>query len=192
MFIALSNVAEGETSPTRIAAQVVSGVGFLGAGVIIRDGLNIRGLNTAATLWCAAGIGVLSGSGLYSVAVLGVVLVLTANLGLRPLARKLDRPSEGRTAEVAYVVRAVCRPDAEQRVRTILLSEVASQGLALRSIQSEDEEGAARIAITAQVASDSPNPRAVENVVGRISLDDAVSAVRWEIAPRSEEEDGDS
>lgn len=63
-----------ETSPTRIAAQVVSGIGFLGSGVIIWDGLSIRELNTAATLWYAAGVGVLSGSGRFGIALVEVAL----------------------------------------------------------------------------------------------------------------------
>src|SRR6478672_1946527 len=57
----------GDADPTRVAAQIVSGIGFLGAGVIMRDGLNVRGLNTAATLWCSAAVGSLAGAGLYVV-----------------------------------------------------------------------------------------------------------------------------
>ena len=53
-----------DTSPTRVAAQVVTGIGFLGAGVISKEGVNVRGLNTAATLWCAGAIGLLAGVGL--------------------------------------------------------------------------------------------------------------------------------
>lgn len=53
----LSAMSASPDSPGRIAAQIVSGIGFLGAGVIMRDGMNVRGLNTAATLWCSAGIG---------------------------------------------------------------------------------------------------------------------------------------
>lgn len=54
--------------PTRVTAQIVSGIGFLGAGVILRDGLNVRGLNTAASLWCSAAVGSLAGAGMYAVA----------------------------------------------------------------------------------------------------------------------------
>lgn len=57
----LSAMSTDPASAGRVAAQIVSGIGFLGAGVIMREGLNIRGLNTAATLWCSAGIGVLCG-----------------------------------------------------------------------------------------------------------------------------------
>src|SRR6516162_5241557 len=69
----------------RVASQVVSGIGFLGAGVIMREGLTVRGLNTAATLWCSAAVGTLSGSGQVHLAAVGTFGVLLA-IGLRPLA----------------------------------------------------------------------------------------------------------
>jgi putative Mg2+ transporter-C (MgtC) family protein len=68
--------------PTRIAAQIVSGIGFLGAGAIIRQGLSVRGLTTAATLWLVAAIGMSTGAGYYSAA---VITTLGALLTLGPL-----------------------------------------------------------------------------------------------------------
>ena len=72
--------------PTRIAAQIVTGIGFLGAGAIIRQGVSIRGLTTAATLWVAAAIGMASGAGYYPGAVIGTVVTLIALWPLRRLA----------------------------------------------------------------------------------------------------------
>jgi putative Mg2+ transporter-C (MgtC) family protein len=72
--------------PTRIAAQIVTGIGFLGAGAIIRQGISVRGLTTAATLWVAAAIGMAAGAGYYSGAVIGTVLTLVALGPLRILA----------------------------------------------------------------------------------------------------------
>jgi putative Mg2+ transporter-C (MgtC) family protein len=83
LFVMLSAMTPHESSPTRIAAQVVSGVGFLGAGVILREGLNITRLNTAATLWCAAAVGLLSGAGFLLEALTGAVGIVMANLLLR-------------------------------------------------------------------------------------------------------------
>jgi len=83
--------------PTRIAAQIVTGIGFLGAGAIIRQGLTVRGLTTAATLWVAAAIGIAAGAGYYSGAVLGTVITLVALWPLRlaayPVFERL-RPEE--------------------------------------------------------------------------------------------------
>src|SRR6059058_6311856 len=85
--------------PTRIAAQIVTGIGFLGAGAIIRQGLSIRGLTTAATLWVVAAVGLAAGAGYYSVAVITTALVLIALYPLRIIAYKIlsrFRPEDGR------------------------------------------------------------------------------------------------
>src|ERR1700730_9017369 len=80
LFVILSVVHSDVTSADRIAAQIVSGIGFLGAGVIIRDGLGIRGLNTAATLWCAAAVGALAGAGFFLFAAGGSAAGILGNL----------------------------------------------------------------------------------------------------------------
>ena len=78
--------------PTRIAAQIVTGIGFLGAGAIIREGLSVRGLTTAATLWGVAAIGMAAGAGYYSAALFGTAIVILALWPLRALAfRVLER-----------------------------------------------------------------------------------------------------
>ena len=77
--------------PSRIAAQIVSGIGFLGAGAIIRQGLSIRGLTTAATLWIVAAIGMACGAGTYGAALIATVLVMIMLWPLRYVGRLLDR-----------------------------------------------------------------------------------------------------
>lgn len=75
--------------PSRIAAQVVSGIGFLGAGVIIFRGNSIRGLTTAATIWSVAGVGLAAGGGLHAAAIVGTAFMLIIQAGLKPVERKL-------------------------------------------------------------------------------------------------------
>jgi putative Mg2+ transporter-C (MgtC) family protein len=85
--------------PTRIAAQIVTGIGFLGAGAIIRQGLSVRGLTTAATLWVVAAVGLAAGAGYYSAAVSTTALVLLALWPLRILAYRIlvrFRPEDAR------------------------------------------------------------------------------------------------
>jgi putative Mg2+ transporter-C (MgtC) family protein len=85
--------------PTRIAAQIVTGIGFLGAGAIIRQGLSVRGLTTAATLWAVAAIGLAAGAGYYSAAIITTLVVLLSLWPLRLAAYRLVvrvRPEEGR------------------------------------------------------------------------------------------------
>lgn len=78
LFVSMSpTIFDGDNS--RIIAQVVSGIGFLGAGIIFKDGNTVRGLTTAATIWCSAAIGCLCGLGMYKEAVIGTVGVLFIN-----------------------------------------------------------------------------------------------------------------
>jgi len=78
-FVIFEGLIPGEASPTRVAAQVVSGIGFLGAGLIFREGMSVRGLNTAATLWCSAAVGVLAGAGYPLYAALSTGFILFVN-----------------------------------------------------------------------------------------------------------------
>jgi len=76
------------TDPTRIAAQIVTGVGFIGAGAILRQGNDIRGLTTAASIWVAAALGMAVGFGLYAIAVFTAVIVVVTLVALRPVERR--------------------------------------------------------------------------------------------------------
>jgi putative Mg2+ transporter-C (MgtC) family protein len=86
--------------PTRIAAQIVTGIGFLGAGAIIRQGLSVRGLTTAATLWVVAAIGLTAGAGYYSAAVITTVLALVTLWPLRLMAHRVTRRFRGETGRL--------------------------------------------------------------------------------------------
>jgi uncharacterized membrane protein YhiD involved in acid resistance len=90
-FVIFEGLFPDDGSPTRVAAQVVSGIGFLGAGIIFREGLHVTGLNTAATLWCSAAVGLLAGSGHPLHAALATAFVVLVNLTLRPLVRIINR-----------------------------------------------------------------------------------------------------
>jgi hypothetical protein len=78
-FVVFSTTASGDNT-TVVAAQIVSGIGFLGAGVILREGINVRGLNTAATLWCSAMVGTFAGAGQLLASVLAGAFVVGTNL----------------------------------------------------------------------------------------------------------------
>jgi putative Mg2+ transporter-C (MgtC) family protein len=190
LFVLVAALTPNDSSPLRIAAQVVSGVGVLCAGVIIRDGLNIRGLNTAGTLWCASGVGVLAGSGYYLVAALGAIMVLIANLLLRPLARFLDRHAKttGEAGEIPvhYLVRAVCLSQQENHIRSLLLQGVSGCDLILQALQSADTQDSTRVEVRADLQADGRKDALLEQVVARLSLEESISAVRWEVADSDE------
>lgn len=94
-FVIFESLFPDDGSPTRVAAQVVSGIGFLGAGIIFREGLQVTGLNTAATLWCSAAVGLLAGSGHPLHAALATGFIVLINLTLRPLVRIINRQPGG-------------------------------------------------------------------------------------------------
>ena len=91
--------ATDDSSPTRVASYVVSGIGFLGGGVILREGFNVRGLNTAATLWCSAAVGVLAASGHLAFALIATAAVVAIHLLGRPLGRLIDHDNSGEEDE---------------------------------------------------------------------------------------------
>lgn len=183
MFALLATLVDGELSPTRVAAQVVSGVGFLGAGVIFKEGLNVRGLNTAATLWCTAAVGVLVGTGFVAEATLGAFLVLGTHLTLRPLGRFINRqPDAGREQAVLYRCRIATRSADEPLVRSRLLQAASADGLLLRSLASHDvEDRPDRVEVVARFVTEGRADRAMERIVGTLSLEPAVTAARWEV-----------
>ena len=91
----IAGVLVGDASgPARVAGQVVTGVGFLCAGVIMHQGVTVRGINTAATIWCAEAVGVLAGLGFIAWAVLVAFLVVLANVLLHVCEHLLFGPGE--------------------------------------------------------------------------------------------------
>ena len=102
MFTALGLLPNfvGHTDPTRIAAQVVTGVGFLGAGSILRQGEYVRGLTTAASIWVVASLGMAIGFGYYSVAVFTAAIVLITLVVIRPLENRFFRNRHRRITDV--------------------------------------------------------------------------------------------
>jgi putative Mg2+ transporter-C (MgtC) family protein len=103
----------GGDAHSRVAAQIISGIGFLGGGVILRDGLHIRGLTTAATLWCSSAVGTLAGGGLMWEAAMGTAVIIATNVLLRPLSQKLG--DEGNGARYRLII--VCPREAESFFR---------------------------------------------------------------------------
>lgn len=117
--------APGYGDPARIAAQIVSGIGFLGGGLILKEGFNVRGLNTAATIWCSAACGTLSGAGMYGEAFVLVGCVLLTHLLFRPLSRMINRRSSDTGT---YTLRAECRAELSETVRQTIMQTLASGG----------------------------------------------------------------
>lgn len=180
-FVVFSSLV-GEGDPTRVAAQVVSGIGFLGAGVILREGVNVRGLNTAATLWCSAMVGTFAGGGYWVASFIASGFVILANLLLRPLVIRLNRHVPApEDLETSYTVEVMCKAPEEAHMRSLLLRELSQAGLGLRRIDSEDIPDTPKVAVTAQAVAANRNDGALEQIVGRLSLEPYVTAATWQV-----------
>jgi putative Mg2+ transporter-C (MgtC) family protein len=182
LFVLLSaNGFSGATAdPTRVAAQIVSGIGFLGAGVILRDGLNLRGLNTAATLWCSAAVGALAGAGMFTVALAGTVGVLVVNVALRAAGRIVDRRTETVDEHpTTYTFLAVTRDDQEAHVRALLVQALTRTEFRVRSIASTNTDADGHVEVRAELVGDQRDDRQMESAVSRLSLEPSVTSIRW-------------
>jgi putative Mg2+ transporter-C (MgtC) family protein len=188
MFVSISHLVPLSPTSLQVAAQVVSGIGFLGAGVIMREGLSIRGLNTAATLWCSAAVGALCGFGYVWEAVTGAIGVLGANVLLRPLAKKIDRrPRVATDVETEYVLRLVCRSDDEAKIRILLIQLLHNLPMTLHELSSEDINSTGKVEVRATLVSAERRNAMLEEFVHRLSLECGVSAVSWELVAEEAE-----
>jgi putative Mg2+ transporter-C (MgtC) family protein len=163
-----SNASGVVFDPTRIAAQVVTGIGFLGAGAIIRQGLSVRGLTTAATLWVVAAIGMATGAGFYSAAVITTVLVLFSLYPLRIVAYRVSeriRPEEGRLAvELTAGASTVS-----------VLQAAEDAGAQVRSLEFEEEGETRRVDMRVRVHSG----RTPAELIDALSRTNQVKGARW-------------
>lgn len=185
-FVLFAKLYPGDSSPTRIAAQVVSGIGFLGAGVIFKEGLNVRGLNTAATLWCSAAVGLLAGAGALIQACGVATAVIAVNLLLRPLVSFIGRqPLDTSELEVANVISVVCRGPDEAHIRALLFQGIHTGNLHIRDLNSANIPDSELVEVTASVTGAQASNQAVEQIVGRLSLEPSVTAARWRVDEQS-------
>jgi putative Mg2+ transporter-C (MgtC) family protein len=178
-FTMIGLVVTDPAGASRIVGQIVTGIGFLGAGVIFKEGGTIHGLNTAATVWCSAAVGSLCGIGQTQYAVATALAVVLTNVALRSLTYKL-RP-EVKEEETTYTLELTCAAKDETQVRALLLETVDHNHAALISINSEDLDTGNRARVTVEIKTPSRNDDCLEQVVARVSLEPSVSSVRWRV-----------
>jgi putative Mg2+ transporter-C (MgtC) family protein len=154
--------------PTRIAAQIVSGIGFLGAGAIIRQGLSVRGLTTAATLWVVAAIGMAAGAGYYAAAVLTTALVLFSLWPLRVAAHRFT--TRFQTEEGRLAIELPAGTESAQIVRA-----VEESGGRVRSLEFQQEDDRKRVDLRVKML----EGRDAAELVDAVAARDDVLAARW-------------
>jgi putative Mg2+ transporter-C (MgtC) family protein len=154
-------------APTNIQviAYVISGVGFLGAGAIMKEGANIRGLNTAATLWCSAAVGACVGAGELLDAIFVTLLLIVINSALRPLSRFIDRKAlTSVKVQILYRLRVVCDVKHGAEAEQQLTRAIAERSLVLRDLRRDDDEEARTTLLQAVVDSPAHTQKLVEEL----------------------------
>lgn len=179
-FVDLAGTIGPAGGVVQVIAYVVSGVGFLGAGAIMKEGVNIRGLNTAATLWCSAAVGASVGAGAMLAASTLTALVIVTNLFVRSLIGLIDRRTYGIAEDdTHYTLRVTCPAAEEARIRAQLLQGLTQSAISLRGLESADTERAGQVEVRARCDAPRSRESAIEQIAGRLSLEPSVSAVQW-------------
>lgn len=180
LFVMFSPLAGGDVS--RIAGQVVTGVGFLGGGVILREGFNVRGLNTAATLWCTASVGVLASSGHVVFAAIAASIIVLSNIVLRPIARKVySAKTHNEDDEYTYLINIKCLENEEFNIRSILMQMVGEENIILRKLESIETENEGKVRVKAEIMSMEKSDMIIERIIGVLSLELGVVSVGWKL-----------
>lgn len=182
-FLLLAAEIAGDATG-RVASYIVSGIGFLGAGVIMKDGGAVQGLNTAATIWCSAAVGALCGVGLYPQATLLALAIISTHVLLRPLGLLLGRLSFSKSEheQLDYMIKLKCSTDVENAVRISLMQMLGNEDrVLLKSLSSDDTDDKSHVIITAIIRAVTPQDSLIEQVASRLTIQEKVAKVRWEI-----------
>lgn len=178
-FVSLGLRLNGDSGATQVAAYVVSGIGFLGAGVIMKEGSHVWGLNTAATLWCSAAVGALCGVGLVAEAGVLTAAVLAGNTLLRPLVNAINRaPVDERASEASYDVHVQTEAEHVGEVRDLLIDALEAANYPVRDVVVE-ERSPEVTELTASLVSSAVEPSELDEVVGGLEQSPLVSHASW-------------
>lgn len=179
VFVDMAQRLGGDDAAVHVVAYVVSGVGFLGAGAIMKEGANVIGLNTAATLWGSAAVGACAGADLLGEAVVAALFVLASNTLLRPVVNRINRrPVQEEASEATYAVYVVCERSRQAEVRERLIELLEEASYPVRSVDQHpfghnDAEIEATLYATAVV------PEQLDEVMTRLEAMPGVVQAFW-------------
>lgn len=183
-FVDLGMRLAGNAEAVRVISYVVSGIGFLGAGVIMKEGMNVRGLNTAATLWCSAAVGACTGADMIAEGVLLTGFVIAGNTLLRPLVNAINRiPIDAQLSEATYEVRLSADPASLPAAREWLVEHLEAANYPVGDVEL-DEHGEGAVEIVATLVSTAVDAKELDAVVERLRRMPGVRHVTWESSTR--------
>jgi putative Mg2+ transporter-C (MgtC) family protein len=181
-FVDLGDHLNGADGAVRVVAYVVSGIGFLGAGAIMKEGMNVRGLNTAATLWASAAVGACAGADMVAQSAALTLFVLAGNTLLRPMVNAIDRiPLSKDSSEATYQISVTTDAQRAGEVRDSVNERLDVASLPVREsrivFHSNDNVEVAAVLIPLAV-----EPGDLDAVVGDLSRLPGVSHATWSIS----------
>lgn len=178
-FVDMGIQMAGADGAMRVLANVVTGVGFLGAGLILREGATIRGLNTAATVWCSAAIGAAAGANMPVQAIALAAFVLVCNTALRPIGKLIDRlPLRDQAAEARYQVSVTVPEAMVAEAREALGAALAAAGFPVAGWEQHARPDS-QVVILATLVSTSIRPEELDAVVASLRGTARASDTAW-------------
>jgi putative Mg2+ transporter-C (MgtC) family protein len=179
-FVDLAMHLSGADGAVRVIAYVVSGIGFLGAGVIMKQGMDVRGLNTAATLWASAAVGSCAGSDMIAQAVALTTFVLAGNTLLRPLVNAINRiPLDEQASEATYYFKLAVTTEGLPDMRDRLVEKLESAKYPVADVEvvelGDDRE------IVAKLVSTAIDPNELNAVIADLERQPGVRHATWEV-----------
>lgn len=179
IFVDIAFTISGPYSAAHVVAYVVTGVGFLGAGVIMRESGNVRGINTAATLWGSAAIGACAGAGLLGEAVLATLFVLAANTFLRPIVNRMNRqPLDVEETEVTNILTVIVDKNHQREALALVEAMLEAADYPTRELEVEPF-GEGEVEIIATLAATSADGRELDRISERIGHKPYVRQSYW-------------
>jgi putative Mg2+ transporter-C (MgtC) family protein len=180
-FVDLANHLAGADGSVRVIAYVVSGIGFLGAGAIMKEGMNVRGLNTAATLWASAAVGSCAGADMVAQSAALTLFVLAGNTLLRPLVNAIDRiPLNEQSSEASYEVVVTTDAKSVAEIRDFLNErlEIANYPIRETKVVYRSNDNVEVVAILVSLAVE---PKELDVVVAELAGRPGVTYATWNV-----------
>ncbi|WP_024575894.1 MULTISPECIES: MgtC/SapB family protein [unclassified Afipia] len=183
-FVDLAMQLADADGAVRVIAYVVSGIGFLGAGVIMKEGMNVRGLNTAATLWGSAAVGCCAGADMLAQAVTLTAFVLAGNTLLRPLVNAINRsPLDERASEATYEIRLTVDTASMDAVRDLLVEKLEAAKYPVSDVN-VIERAEDVVEIVATLVSTAVDAKELDAVTADLARRPGVRHATWDVSTK--------
>ncbi|HAO39037.1 MAG: MgtC/SapB family protein [Planctomycetaceae bacterium TMED241] len=183
-FVDLAMQLADADGAVRVIAYVVSGIGFLGAGVIMKEGMNVRGLNTAATLWGSAAVGCCAGADMLAQAVTLTAFVLAGNTLLRPLVNAINRsPLDERASEATYEIRLTVDTESMDAVRDLLVERLETANYPVSDVN-VIERAEDVVEMVATLVSTAVDAKELDAVTADLARRPGVRHATWDVSTK--------